>query len=95
MPTLPLRTTHTDTDYLRMAKEALAIEATAVAALADKLGSGFTETVQAILACKGRIILIGVGKSGLIARKIAATFASTGTPAFLYMPQKPRTAIWA
>lgn len=69
-------------DFLAMAKEALDIEAQAVAALAGKLGKAFATTASAILNCKGRVILIGVGKSGLIAKKIAATFASTGTPSF-------------
>jgi arabinose-5-phosphate isomerase len=69
-------------DFLSMAKEALAIEAQAVSALSDRLGHAFGETVQAILHCEGRVILIGVGKSGLIAKKIAATLASTGTPSF-------------
>lgn len=69
-------------DFLAMAKEALDIEAQAVAALAGKLGEAFATTASAILNCKGRVILIGVGKSGLIAKKIAATFASTGTPSF-------------
>lgn len=69
-------------DFLAMAREALEIEARAVSALAGRLGSHFSEAANAILNCKGRVILIGVGKSGLIAKKIAATFASTGTPSF-------------
>ncbi|HEX4856217.1 MAG TPA: KpsF/GutQ family sugar-phosphate isomerase [Limnobacter sp.] len=69
-------------DFLAMAREALEIEARAVSALADRLGNDFSEAATAILNCKGRVILIGVGKSGLIAKKIAATFASTGTPSF-------------
>ena len=69
-------------DFLAMAREALAIEAQAVSALADRLNDQFSQAAQAILDCKGRVILIGVGKSGLIAKKIAATFASTGTPSF-------------
>jgi arabinose-5-phosphate isomerase len=68
--------------YLELAREALHIEAQAVAALGSKLDIQFAQVVEAILACKGRVILVGVGKSGLIAKKIAATFASTGTPAF-------------
>lgn len=69
-------------DFLAMAREALAIEAQAVSALADRLNDQFSQAAQAILDCNGRVILIGVGKSGLIAKKIAATFASTGTPSF-------------
>lgn len=71
-----------DHDFLAMAREALAIEASAIAAMADRLDSAFVEAANLVLACPGRVILIGVGKSGLIAKKIAATFASTGTPSF-------------
>ena len=69
-------------DFLAMAREALAIEAQAVSALAERLNDQFSQATTAILNCKGRVILVGVGKSGLIAKKIAATFASTGTPSF-------------
>jgi len=69
-------------DFLAMAREALAIEAQAVLALAERLNDQFSQATTAILNCKGRVILVGVGKSGLIAKKIAATFASTGTPSF-------------
>ena len=69
-------------DFLAMAREALAIEAQAVSALSERLNDQFSEAANAILNCKGRVILIGVGKSGLIAKKIATTFASTGTPSF-------------
>jgi arabinose-5-phosphate isomerase len=80
MSATPLKPEHHD--FLAMAKDAIAIEAQAVSALAGRLNDQFSQTVQAILNCKGRVILIGVGKSGLIAKKIAATFASTGTPSF-------------
>lgn len=69
-------------DFLAMAREALAIEAQAVLALSERLNDQFSHATTAILNCKGRVILVGVGKSGLIAKKIAATFASTGTPSF-------------
>lgn len=69
-------------DFLAMAREALSIEAQAVSSLSDRLDTQFSDTVKAILNCSGRVILVGVGKSGLIAKKIAATFASTGTPSF-------------
>ncbi|MCQ8897443.1 KpsF/GutQ family sugar-phosphate isomerase [Limnobacter humi] len=80
MPDLPNPAHHTD--FLVKAKEALDIEAQAISALVPKLNGQFSAAVQTILDCRGRIILIGVGKSGLIAQKIAATFASTGTPSF-------------
>lgn len=68
--------------HLEMARRVLRIEADAVAALAGRLGAEFDRAVELILACRGRVIVSGIGKSGHIARKIAATMASTGTPAF-------------
>ncbi|MDR2000112.1 MAG: KpsF/GutQ family sugar-phosphate isomerase [Zoogloeaceae bacterium] len=68
--------------HLEMARRVLRIEADAVAALGDRLGAEFERAVDLILACRGRVIVSGIGKSGHIARKIAATLASTGTPAF-------------
>lgn len=68
--------------HLEMARRVLRIEADAVAALAGRLGPEFDQAVGLILACHGRVIVSGIGKSGHIARKIAATMASTGTPAF-------------
>ena len=66
------------------ARRVLRIEAEAVGELAERLGPSFDKTVQAVMACRGRVVITGMGKSGLIGRKIAATLASTGTPA-LYM----------
>ncbi len=75
--------THTTPlQHLSIAREVLSIEAAALQNTADKLGADFEAAVEAILGCKGRVILMGLGKSGLIARKIAATLASTGTPGF-------------
>ena len=68
--------------HLEMARRVLRIEANAVVALADRLGPEFERAVELILACHGRVIVSGIGKSGHIGRKIAATMASTGTPAF-------------
>jgi arabinose-5-phosphate isomerase len=67
---------------LELAKEVFRIEAQAVAGLAERLDAAFARAVALILACHGRVIVSGVGKSGHIARKIAATLASTGTPAY-------------
>lgn len=67
---------------LDLARRVLAIEADAVRALADRLGDDFTAAVGLILASRGRVIVSGVGKSGHIGRKFAATLASTGTPAY-------------
>ena len=71
---------------LALARSVLDIEAQAVSALANTLGTEFLAAVDLILACKGRVVVSGIGKSGHIARKIAATFASTGTPAFFVHP---------
>ncbi len=65
---------------LALAREVLQIEAQAVAALSDRIDAAFARAVDLLLACQGRVVVSGVGKSGHIARKIAATLASTGTP---------------
>ena len=67
---------------LGLARRVLEIEANAVHALADRLDAGFAAAIELILASKGRVIVSGVGKSGHIGRKFAATLASTGTPAY-------------
>lgn len=71
---------------LRLAEEVLRTEAAAVLGLIDQLGADFVEAVRLILACRGRVVVSGIGKSGHIGRKIAATMASTGTPAFFVHP---------
>lgn len=67
---------------IEMARRVLKIEADAVAALGERLDENFMHAVELILACRGRIIVCGIGKSGHIGRKIASTLASTGTPAY-------------
>jgi arabinose-5-phosphate isomerase len=67
---------------LELARKVLAIEADAVSALGSRLDEQFLDAIGLILACRGRVVVSGVGKSGHIARKIASTMASTGTPAF-------------
>lgn len=71
---------------LTLAREVLQIEAQAVAALAERLDERFLAAVELILNCRGRVVVSGMGKSGHIARKIASTLASTGTPAFFVHP---------
>ncbi len=71
---------------IERAREVLRIEAEAVARLADRIGEPFAQACALILACSGRVVVSGMGKSGHIARKIAATLASTGTPAFFVHP---------
>jgi arabinose-5-phosphate isomerase len=75
-----------DDDLLRMARDVLAVERDAIDAVSARLGNGFVEAVRAIVDCRGSIVVCGAGKSGLVARKIAATFASTGTRAFFLHP---------
>ncbi len=72
----------TEEGILQLGKEVLLAEASAVANLAETLSTPFVKAVKLLLGCKGRIVVSGVGKSGHIARKIAATLASTGSPAF-------------
>jgi arabinose-5-phosphate isomerase len=71
---------------LETAKKVLQIEADAVLALRGRLGDQFCAAVRMILACKGRVVISGMGKSGLICQKVAATMASTGTPALFLHP---------
>ena len=70
-----------DDAALELARNVLQTEAEAVQALAKRLDAHFLHAVALILQCKGRVVVSGIGKSGHIARKMAATFASTGTPA--------------
>jgi arabinose-5-phosphate isomerase len=71
---------------LAMAREVLEIEAKAVSDLIGTLDQRFVQAVDTILNCRGRVVVSGIGKSGHIARKIASTLASTGTPAFFVHP---------
>jgi len=71
---------------LDTARQVIRHEAQAVASLADKIDASFLKAIDIIRECKGRVIITGMGKSGLIGRKIAATFNSTGTPSFFLHP---------
>lgn len=71
---------------LDRAREVLDIEAEAVARLKDRLDENFAEAVRLIVSCKGRVVVTGMGKSGAVARKIAGTLASTGSPALFLHP---------
>lgn len=73
-------------ELITLARQVFEIESNAVLALTDRLGSDFVDAVRLILNCHGRVVVSGMGKSGHIARKIAATMASTGTPAFFVHP---------
>jgi len=73
-------------DPLKRAEKVLRSEAEAVAALVDRLGESFMRVIEILKACQGRVVVTGIGKSGLVGRKIAATLASTGTPALFLHP---------
>jgi arabinose-5-phosphate isomerase len=75
-----------DPRALELGREVLNIEAAAVQALAARLDENFLDALNVILRCEGRVIVSGMGKSGHIARKIAATLSSTGTPAYFVHP---------
>ncbi len=71
---------------LDVGRRVLDIEARAVQALIQRLNGGFSDAVDLLYACKGKVVISGMGKSGLIGQKIAATMASTGTPSFFLHP---------
>ena len=71
---------------LQLAREALRDEAQALVAVSDRVGESFADAIARILATPGRVVVMGMGKSGHVGRKIAATLASTGTPAFFVHP---------
>jgi arabinose-5-phosphate isomerase len=71
---------------LNLAKQVLRIEAEAILSLVDRLDGAFERALEVLYECKGRVIVTGMGKSGIISRKIAATFSSTGTSAFFLHP---------
>lgn len=77
---------HRDEDYLTHAIAAIRTEQKALDLLIDQLDTRFITACQLLEHCQGRVVVTGMGKSGLIGRKIAATFASTGTPAFFMHP---------
>ncbi len=74
------------TDSIRQAKEVLQLEAESILQLIDRVGEEFAQAVELIYRCKGRVIITGIGKSGLIGRKIVATLTSTGTQALFLHP---------
>ncbi len=71
---------------LEIAKKVLQTELEAIEGLLNRLDKRFEQAVEFVFACKGRVVITGIGKSGIIGQKIAATFASTGTPAFFLHP---------
>lgn len=81
--------------FISLAASVLDIEAQAVSDLKRFLDGNFNQACEYLLACKGRVIVIGMGKSGHIGGKIAATLASTGTPAFLFTLARQVMVTWA
>lgn len=73
-------------EYLNVFYQTISVEINALKALTKGMGNEFTQACRTILSCQGRLIITGMGKSGLVGRKIAATMASTGTPAFFIHP---------
>lgn len=71
---------------LALARRVLQTEASAILALVDRLDESFERAVRLVLDCRGRVVVTGMGKSGIICRKLAATLSSTGTPAFFLHP---------
>ena len=71
---------------IALGRRVLEIEARAVVTLSERLDGSFVRAVEIVLGCRGRVVVSGIGKSGHIARKIASTLASTGTPAFFVHP---------
>jgi arabinose-5-phosphate isomerase len=73
-------------DVIGEAKRVLKIEAQSILDLAERIDENFSRAVELLYHCRGRVVLMGMGKSGLVGRKIASTFASTGTPSFFLHP---------
>jgi len=81
-----VRSSDHSASFIPTAVESLTIQSTALSTIANRLGAEFDDAVRLILGCKGRVIISGMGKSGIVGKKIAATFASTGTPSFYVHP---------
>jgi arabinose-5-phosphate isomerase len=75
---------------LDYAREVLLTEAEAIRKVAGLIGESFLKALDMIIGCKGRVVLTGMGKAGIIAQKISATLASTGTPSLFIHPAEAR-----
>jgi arabinose-5-phosphate isomerase len=73
-------------DIIEEARRVLRVEAQSLLDLAERINENFSQAIELLYQCKGKVVLMGMGKSGLVGRKIASTFASTGTPAFFLHP---------
>ncbi len=81
-------------DLIAAGRRTIAIEARAVTELAARVGADFARACQLCLASQGRVVVTGLGKSGHVGSKIAATLASTGTPRSSCTPPRPATGTW-
>lgn len=79
---------------LNAGRQTLMLELQEASRLPERLGDDFIRAANTIIHCEGKVIVSGIGKSGHIGKKIAATLASTGTPAFLFILPKRCMAIW-
>lgn len=77
---------NTQSDVIQKAKTVLDIELNAINRVKESLGENFEKAIELIYSCKGRVVVTGMGKSGLVGRKISATLSSTGTPSFFMHP---------
>lgn len=82
----PSREAPSPAPHLTLARRVLETEAAAILGLVDRLDERFARAVELLVACRGRVVTTGMGKSGIICRKIAATLSSTGTPSFFLHP---------
>lgn len=73
-------------NFIQIAQETLLIEEQSITRLRERINQDFSQVINAILNCQGRLVVAGIGKSGLIGKKMVATFASTGTPSFFLHP---------
>ena len=73
-------------NFILIAQETLLIEEQSITRLRERINQDFSQVINAILNCQGRLVVAGIGKSGLIGKKMVATFASTGTPSFFLHP---------
>lgn len=78
------------TEDVRYGKKVIALEAQALERLVDRVDDGFQRAVDFVLHCKGRVVVTGIGKAGIIGQKISATLASTGTPSYWLHPSEAR-----
>lgn len=74
--------------YIDIAQDVINVEISGLKFMSGNLGDSFNTAIKAIISTNGRVIICGMGKSGIIGKKIAASFASTGTPSFFYASRR-------